>query len=81
MAIFREPADIVMDIKGTRRTVDKRYQTVLFGVGSEDDNSSSRFLISPQEAKWSDSEERNAAIGPYYINQEAKIWLIVIVMK
>ena len=51
MAIFREPADIVMDIKGTRRTVDKRYQTVLFGVGSEDDNSSSRFLISPQEAK------------------------------
>ena len=73
MAIFREPTNIAMDRKGSTRTLDEFYQTVLFGVGSEDDNSSGSFLKCFPEAKFSDNEERNAAIGVYYKNQEAEV--------
>ena len=33
MAIFREPTNIAMDRKGSRRTLDEFYQTVLLDYG------------------------------------------------
>lgn len=70
MAVFREPTNIAMDRKGSRRTLDEFYQTVIFGVGSDgdDDESGNYFLELFPDGKFSDDDGRNAAIGAYYRN-------------
>ncbi|KAL7539671.1 hypothetical protein ACHAXR_012181 [Thalassiosira sp. AJA248-18] len=68
MAIFREPTNIVMDRKGSRRTLDEFYQTQLFGIG----NLGSYLELFPED-RFSNNQERNDAISAYYRNQEAKV--------
>lgn len=73
MATFREPTNIAMDRKGSRRTLDEFYQSVLFGAGGGDDEPSGIFPRLFPDAKFSDVEERNALIGAYYRNQQAGV--------
>eukprot|EP00581_Thalassiosira_minuscula_P030505 CAMPEP_0183764700 /NCGR_PEP_ID=MMETSP0739-20130205/10458_1 /TAXON_ID=385413 /ORGANISM="Thalassiosira miniscula, Strain CCMP1093" /LENGTH=331 /DNA_ID=CAMNT_0026003265 /DNA_START=345 /DNA_END=1340 /DNA_ORIENTATION=- len=62
MAVFREPTNIAMDRKGSRRTLDEFYQTALFG-------NPRLFQQLFPEGKFSEDAERNAAMNAYYKNQ------------
>lgn len=63
MAVFREPTNIAMDRKGSRRTLDQFYQNTIFR------NSSKLNELFPG-GKFSDDAERHATINAYYRNSE-----------
>jgi hypothetical protein len=60
VATFREPTNIAMDRKGSRRTLDEFYQTELF------DNCTGKFLDIFPDSKFSDNEEMNDVMKAYY---------------
>ncbi|KAL9184256.1 hypothetical protein ACHAXT_002342 [Thalassiosira profunda] len=68
MAVFREPTNIAMDRKGSRRTLDEFYQAIVFGVGDVGDNPPGTFPELFPEGRFSDNESRNEAISAYYRN-------------
>lgn len=71
MAVFREPTNIAMDRKGSRRTLDEFYQSVLFGVGSDDNDDGGMFeQLFTEEGRFSNDDKRNAIISAYYKNEE-----------
>ena len=70
MAVFREPTNIAMDRKGSRRTLDEFYQSVLFGVGSDGNDDGGMFEQLFTEGRFSNDDERNAIISAYYKNEE-----------
>ena len=74
MAVFREPTNIAMDRKGSRRTLDEFYQSVVFGVGSDNsDEPNKAFLQLFPEARFSENEDINNAISTYYRNFESEV--------
>lgn len=65
MAVFREPTNIAMDRKGSRRTLDEFYQNVVFGTGAD---VSGMFDALFPDGKLSDDEVRNGEMLSYYTN-------------
>jgi hypothetical protein len=59
MAVFREPTNIAMDRKGSRKTLDQFYKSVLFETDGLFD------MLFP-DGKLSDDETRNEAMLSYY---------------